>query len=237
MSPLREIRPWTSRFKDDVKIDYLKRFYLIFEGTRTEVKYFEGLDNSKRFVGINNAIELVILEKFGDEEGFSHPKKLLELANLKKDELKKDDNYDEEIDLFVIVFDRDSFKNSEEYFEFVGEASKENILGITNPCFEIWLLLHYSNSIDIYIRPNERDILENQKVSNKHTFTSDLFSKVSGMNPKSNLNFEKLKDKIDIAIQQEKSLLQGVEDIANKIGSNIGLFIETMRKDPRDILF
>ena len=77
--------------------------------------------------------------------------------------------------------------------------------------------------------------MENAKISNKHTFTSDLFSKLSGMNPKSNLNFEKLKAKVQITILQEKRLAQKLEEITDKIGSNIGVLIETLKKDPRDI--
>ena len=155
MSPLREIRPWHSRYQDDKKIEPLKRMFLIFEGTHTEFKYFEGIDNNKKSLGISNLIELIILEKSGDIEGYSHPKKLLELINAKKEELKNTDKYDEEIDSFVIVFDRDrdSFKNNEDFIEFIRNASKENILALTNPCFEIWLILHFSDSIDNYIIP------------------------------------------------------------------------------------
>jgi hypothetical protein len=86
-------------------------------------------------------IELVILEKSGDVESYSHPKKLLELANSKKVELQSINKYDEGVDQFVLVFDRDSFKHTDEYLEFVREVRKENILGITNPCFDVLILV------------------------------------------------------------------------------------------------
>jgi hypothetical protein len=35
MSPLREDRDWTLRFEADIKIEPLRRYYLIFEGANT----------------------------------------------------------------------------------------------------------------------------------------------------------------------------------------------------------
>ena len=48
MSPLRESSSWTSRYNEDIEIETIRRYYLIFEGAHTELKYFEGLvDNRK----------------------------------------------------------------------------------------------------------------------------------------------------------------------------------------------
>lgn len=63
---------------------------------------------------------------------------------------------------------------------------------------------------------------------------SKLFSDVSGMNPKTNIKFEELKEKIDVAIEQEKELFRDIKDMANNIGSNIGVLIEKLREDPRE---
>ena len=53
--------------------------------------------------------------------------------------------YDKKRDKFLIVIDRDkeSFLN---YREFIDKFRDEYILGITNPCFELWLLLHKEDS-------------------------------------------------------------------------------------------
>lgn len=84
MSPLREFRSLTTRFENDTKIDPLRRYYLIFEGANTERKYFQGINNYRKELGINTQIELVILHKEGDIHSYSHPKKLLELIEKKK---------------------------------------------------------------------------------------------------------------------------------------------------------
>ena len=236
MSPLREYRTLTTRFEEDIKIEPLRRYYLIFEGANTERKYFQGIDNNRKELGINSQIELVILHKEGDISSFSHPIKLLELIEEKKKSLKRDGKFDKAIDRFVIVFDRDSYEKSEDYVEFVEKASADNILTVTSPCFELWLILHYEKAVEKYVTPNKDKLFDNEKVSRAHSFASNLFSEISGTNPKSGSFFNKLMGSIDLAIEQEKALEQGILKMATEIGSNVGVLIEQMREDPRDVL-
>ena len=236
MSPLREFRSLTTRFEENVKIEPLRRYYLIFEGANTERKYFQGIDNNRKELGINSQIELVILHKEGDISSFSHPIKLLELIEEKKKSLKTDGKFDKAIDRFVIVFDRDSYENLEDYVEFIEKASADNILTVTSPCFELWLILHYENAVEKYVATNKDRLFDNEKVSRAHSFASNLFSEISGTNPKSGSFFNKLKGGIDLAIEQEKALEQDILRMATEIGSNVGFLIERMREDPRDVL-
>ncbi|MBN4062987.1 MAG: hypothetical protein COA82_10870 [Alkaliphilus sp.] len=237
MAPLREARSWTVRYEEEIEIEPLRRYYLIFEGANTERKYFQGIEGYRKELGINTLIELVILHKEGEIRNYSHPHKLLELINVKKDELKGDGNFDEKIDQFVIVFDRDSFEKKDDYFEFLEVAGKNNSFTITSPYFEIWLLLHYDDAIIKYINPERTKIIENNKVSSAHSFTSKLFSDIAGVNPKRNVNFPKIKEHVNLAIEQEKLLVQDNISMFEEIGSNVGILIEEMRKDPREIIF
>ncbi len=43
MSPLREYRSVEKRFEDESTIEVFRRYYLIFEGANTEVRYFQGI--------------------------------------------------------------------------------------------------------------------------------------------------------------------------------------------------
>jgi hypothetical protein len=233
MSPLREATSWTDRFQDDTEIEPLKRYYLIFEGIQTEIKYFEGLVNERKLLGINNMIELIILHKEGDIQSHSHPKRLLELINEKKQELVGQEKYDKDIDEFVIVFDRDSYKDGSEYLDFISISEPDNLLAVTSPCFELWLILHKENSVEDYILEYETEILANHKVSNQHTYTSKLFSDLFQMNPKSNIDFEVFKDSINMAISQEQKICRSIREFTEKVGSNIGSLIELFRGDPR----
>ncbi|MBN2794769.1 MAG: RloB domain-containing protein [Clostridia bacterium] len=229
MSPLREHRSVLTRYKDDTPIDPFRRYYLIFEGKNTEKKYFQGIEGYRKELDINSAIELVILSKEGEIRDYSSPQKLLELINQKKDQLKSSSSYDEKIDRFVIVFDRDSFDKEDKYFEFLKIAGEDNILSITSPCFEIWLLLHYENAIEAYFEPNKFEILENKKVSAAHSYTSRLCSEVSGVNPKNNVNFPNIKDRVSNAIEEEKKICQANDKMFNVIGSNVGVLINEMK--------
>lgn len=85
MSPLRELRSWTTRYEEEISIDPLRRYYLIFEGANTEKQYFKGVDTYRKELGINNLIEMVILSKEGEIRDYSHPSKLLALIQQKKE--------------------------------------------------------------------------------------------------------------------------------------------------------
>lgn len=228
--PLREQRSVLARYEDDTPIEPFRRYYLIFEGKNTEKKYFQGIEGYRKELEINSAIELVILSKEGEIRDYSNPKKLLELINIKKEELKSTSQYDKEIDRFVIVFDRDSFEKEEKYLEFIETAGSDNILTITSPCFEIWLLLHYENALESNIKPHEGDIIKNKKVSSSHSYISKLCSDISGVNPKNNVNFMFIKDNVNVAIEEEKKICQVNKEMFSVLGSNVGILIEDMKK-------
>lgn len=247
---LRPFRPLTQRFANDeiVEMEDTKKYYFVFEGSNTEVDYFKGIEKYSKELEISNFIKLIILEKDESISTHSDPKRLLHEARRTKEELIQTKDFDEEIDKFVLVFDRDSFKpvdkKRQEYLDFINEAEKDAILAVTNPCFEIWLLLHFdkvtmdgleTETLEA-LKINDEKFRQNLKVSNKHTFTSNVFSKTAGTNPKSNLNFNNLLDKIQNAIEKEKSeiLEKDLVKMVDKLGSNIGLLIEQLRIDPRE---
>lgn len=190
MNPLREASSWTDRYQEETEIEPLKRYYLIFEGIQTEIRYFEGLVRERKLLGINSMIELIILHKEGDDRSHSHPKRLLGLVSDKKQQLTEKGTYDKEIDEFVIIFDRDSYRSRSEFLDFLSHAKLDNLLAVTSPCFELWLILHKENSVADYIIEYEKEIFENRKVSNQHTYTSKLFSDLFQMNSKHNLDFD-----------------------------------------------
>ena len=41
---------------------------------------------------------------------------------------------------------------------------KDNIIGVTNPSFEILLLFHYEGTYEKLIKPNISKIIENKKI-------------------------------------------------------------------------
>ena len=103
--------------------------------------------------------------------------------------LKERLEYDHQIDEVCIIIDRDkgSFKQSQ-YNEVVTICKENNYnLGISNPCFEFWLLLHLSNCKEYDIE----DIGINRKVSKSKRFLErKLADKLNGSYNKSNIKFE-----------------------------------------------
>lgn len=144
--------------------------------------------------------------------------------------LKQSLDYDDEIDEVCIIIDRDkaSFKK-EQYEEVVAICEENNYnLGISNPCFEFWLLLHLSDCKEY----NAEDIRINRKISksrnSKRFLEKELATKLGGSYNKSNLKFEQFKDHINEAIKNQKLHEMDVVKLENHIGTRVGLIIGKM---------
>ena len=73
-------------------------------------------------------------------------------------------SFDKERDKMIVVFDGDIFEEKVlDYDELIAEGEKSNILAVSNPAFELFLLLHYKNSYEDDIEPNAEQIIKNQK--------------------------------------------------------------------------
>lgn len=67
----------------------------------------------------------------------------------------------------IIVFDADVFETiRNDYNEVLALSSDTDILAVTNPSFELFLLLHKENSFDEIIQPNYNEIIGNDWVGN-----------------------------------------------------------------------
>ncbi len=237
---LRIKKSTKKRHLEEVYREPNKKIFIVCEGRRTEVKYFEGIRDNAKELGISDLLKVVILDKDAESRGTSDPEGLIKLANETKRKFRCNEEpmynkfeieyeesgiYDKKRDKFLMVIDRDreSFTN---YQEFIDEFKDEFILGITNPCFELWLLLHIEDSVENIINPKYKEILKNAKVSANHTFISNIVSNELHMNTKTGMKFSKFKDKVHYAIKQEKNLEQGLYQLENAVGSNIGRIIE-----------
>ena len=105
-----------------------------------------------------------------------------------------------------------------------------NLLAVTNPSFELFLLLHYENSYEELIKPNEEEILRNKKTG-KRRYMAALFTDKSGINPKENPAVGDLAANIDIATKQEKQINQDIHKAMRNLTSNIAAIIQQIRND------
>jgi hypothetical protein len=125
--------------------DPSKRFFLFCEGTKTEPAYFKAL----RQLYPRALIEIQIAPEAGV------PYTLAKLAAAKARQMRKrgkgsGDSFEENDEVWA-VFDRDEHPNHAEAVELCARAGVS--VARSNPCFEVWLILHQAD----YDKPDDRN--------------------------------------------------------------------------------
>lgn len=208
--------------------DVRKKYWILSEGTNTEYWYFRRLNELRAVLGIDPLIAILPVKK--DNEGHSDPKTLL----MEAEKLENDtevNGYTSETDEIVLIFDADIYSSKpDEYSVLLKDIQKNKYLyGVTNPAFELFLLLHLKGSLEKTIFPNQQEILENRKKSkNGHRYVAHLLSEETNKNPKKNPAIANLAKDVAVAIEQEKMLNQDPEAAIHSLTSNIGTIIQKM---------
>lgn len=230
MAPIRTYTNWNKRSTDiEEKVEPYRKYFFICEGKNTEVWYFKKLIDIRKTLGIHPLIDIRLMEKTGKDENISNPKALIEFAE--KQKKNTENNFDAKHDKIIIVFDADIYLGKPEVYQSILKiAGTDNILAVTNPSFELFLLLHYENTVNDIIIPERNQILENKRVG-KRRYITKRFTDISGMNPKENSAIGDLAIHIDLAIEQEKLLNQDVTNALGLVTCNVGKVIENIRKD------
>ncbi len=138
--------------------------------------------------------------------------------------------YTNDFDEFCILIDRDAGSHSVDEMDFVVQYCKASSYRcfITNPCFEFWLLLHFS---DVHEEYSDRlDLIkENRKVSNTHTFVSRELS-LKAHHGKKGLAFkENYLPHVEEAIARASKFVSDNEALIAEIGCNIWKLIKEMQ--------
>ena len=231
MAPFIEFTNWDKRKSDqEEQIDQYKKYFLLCEGENTEKWYFENLIDNRKVLGIHPTIDVIFLERTEEDLHNSSPKRLLEYANRLTE--KGEIDFDKDYDKIIIVFDCDIFnKKGEDFNELLSKMEEKGYwAAVTNPSFELFLLLHKENSVKEYILPNETKLLENKKTGTK-TAMQIKFTEATNINPKKNKKVGEMCSNLNVAIEQEKLLNQDINISIGRLTSNIGKIIEEIRKD------
>ncbi len=230
MAPVKSYTNWNSRATDEEEqIEPYRKYFFICEGANTETWYFKKLIDIRKSLNIHPLIDIRLLEKTEEDKDISFPRKLIAFAESQKD--NKEIAFDKERDKMIVVFDADIFETKvQDYDDVVAEGEKNNILAVSNPAFELFLLLHFENSYEQEILPNQEKIIKNEKEGNQ-TFIYKLLLSKTGINSKKNSQIGELAEKVDIAIMQEKKMNEDIHDCKGKITCNIGKIIESIRND------
>lgn len=230
MPPVRSYTNWNHRSTDKKEQrEPYRKYFFICEGANTETWYFRKLIDIRKSLNIHPLIDIRLLEKTEEDKNISFPRKLIAFAERQKENAEI--SFDKERDKMIIVFDADIFEEKvQDYDEVIKLGEKDNILAISNPAFELFLLLHFENAYEEDIKPNEEQIIRNEKDGNQ-TFIYKLLLERTGMNPKKNPAIGGLAKNVETAITQEKKINEDIYACKGKVTCNIGKIIEEIKSD------
>ena len=77
---MREQRNFSKRTQALASGETKKKFFLIYEGEKTEKIYFDAIHQNRIKIGINPLIELIPLLRSDSERGKSHPDKIHDMV-------------------------------------------------------------------------------------------------------------------------------------------------------------
>lgn len=228
---LRVYDKWNSRNPNhSASIDPYRKYFFICEGSKTEVYYFRKLIDFRKNLGIHALIDIKLLERTQQDITNSHPKKLLEYAKCFQE--SEDAEFDIGHDKIIVVFDADIFEYRESDYGDIIEKAQGNgfLVGVTNPCFEIFLLLHFQDAYKNYIEPYLEELLKKENLGN-HGLAYKLLHQQTNINSKTNEDIGNLAEYVKIAIEEEKFLNQDSHCCKGNVTSNIGVIIYNIMND------
>lgn len=231
--PVHIYTNWNSRPSDyEEQVEPFRKYYFICEGANTETFYFEKLVDLRKELGIHPLIDIRLWEKTEGDKNISFAKNLVAFA--KEQKSLAENEFDSDRDKMIIVFDGDIFEEKVQgYDELIASIEEHDIAAVSNPGFELFLLLHIDGSFEKYIQGHEVDFLT--MIDGKYAYAYNVLLEATGMNAKKNANIGRLAENVMIAVQQEKLINQDIHQLKGKVSSNIGLIIEGIIKEEPDI--
>ena len=201
--------------------DVNKLFIIATEGQRTEKVYFEGL-----FYQNPHPKTKIYLEVLSRLNSNSSPRSVLkQLDDFKKEYLLR------EGDELWMVIDRD--RQSWEVSEISEVAAliyqKNYHLALSNPAFEIWLLLHVKD-LSEYTEEEKGELFENKREGSRTRLEKELI-KICGSYKKSNPNLSHFLPHVNIAIERAEALVRNPKERwPNYLGTHVFKLVRKLVK-------
>lgn len=190
---------------------------------KTEEIYFDGIKEKV----ISDIIIIERLEKIDPIDTLSHPKHVFELLMERK---RRWVEYGASPDELWMVIDRDEQNvTSVQLKKIIEECSKESFnLALSNPNFELWLLLHLTE-IDHY---EKQMLLRNKKdrKRSKKRFLEKEIGRLSKGYKKGNLQFQKFESGISVAINRAKKMPLDNLLLIDDLGTTVCLLVDKIFK-------
>ena len=166
------------------------------EGTETEPRYFEEFKSSEWHQDKSIFIEVLERKNLG-----SNPQRVLKQLK----DFKKEYRLTDRDELWMLI-DRDRQAWTVAEIDRVAQECLQSNFGfaMSNPAFEIWLLLHLKN-LNEYSQETKDEFLQNRKTGNRTRLESELVTILGSFN-KSNLDAGKFLPGLQLAIDRSQSL-------------------------------
>lgn len=239
MPPLIALDTWNVRGISEERKPH-SRCFLVAEGANTEYWYLSQLATILSKKNLPERIELKPVERTAGDRNNSHPRALAKQAKEIREDAKGDYGFEEEVDRIIIFFDADVYRgDAETYAKDLEDFRAVADIAVTNPSFELFLILHKRNAFRDIIEPNRDGILRNGHVENGHRrYISSLVTEELGLNTKKNSKaVAALANDFDIALQEEENLNQDPDRAIGTLTSNIAKtfeqLIEAGREEPQ----
>ncbi len=231
--PVHTYTNWNSRPSDrEEQVEPYRKYYFICEGANTETFYFEKLIDLRKDLGIHPLIDIRLWEKTEGDRNISFAKNLVRFAYEQKG--LESNGFDVERDKMIIVFDGDIFEEKVQgYDELIASIEENDIAAVSNPGFELFLLLHVDGSYEKYIQGHEADFLT--MVDGKYAYAYNVLLEATGMNAKKNPQIGTLAENVLVAIEQERLINQDIHQLKGRVSSNIGLIIDGIINEEPEI--
>lgn len=133
-------------------------------------------------------------------------------------------------DRYVVVVDRDYKSHTVKAFQncvaFIQKSDMPIELYLSNPSFDLWLLLHSKAGCEYLSKADKNVIKENAKVSSRHTELSNQVAEI--FHHRKSISFGKFQalywNNIFFAIESSKEYNHNIDYLINDIGTNIAEF-------------
>ena len=190
------------------------------EGQKTEPKYFNDLISNEYYP--NSRIHIVVLERTETASSPSHVIKLL-------DKFKKEYRLNKNDQLWMLI-DRDAQSWTQQTINEIARlcTQKNYFLALSNPNFEIWLLLHITD-INNYSISQKNELFENLRVSRSRKRLDAEILNILGSYNKSNIDTSKFLPFVKKAIVQSRLLdVNATDRWPNYLGTRVYILVENI---------
>lgn len=201
-----------------------KLIIIATEGSNTEPTYFKDMASPKYFY--NPRIHVEVLEREGTK---SAPEYVIAALN----EFRERYRYEEGLDELWLVVDTDDWGDKKLADIATKCQQKGYEMAASNPCFELWLLLHVA-SLNEYSDETLDEFRENRRTGNRTRMERELVM-LLGEFSKSSLKTEHFLPQVEDAITRARELDKHPEHRwPNELGSRVYLLAEKiMDREPK----